>query len=543
MRVRFLFILMVSVVVAGNAYSQQKAASPDTVIKSNTIEIIQSYKPEVKQAPKPEFAPSLPPADTAKPAYNYEVPQQALYYTYNSIPLRPLALGKDTAIIPFANYVKLGAGNLSTIYLDAGIGSLSGKDYTTAIHVHHISQKGDVNFQQSALTGLEADGSLHRNGNIWHAFVDGERNQYNYYGYDHNYTENSDSLKQTFLSLKGGVDMQNENYGYKNLNYHPSVFASLYSDKYSAEETTIGINAPVSYDIDTSLQLNAGINGTFTQLNVNSASKGNNIVQLVAGAVFHNSAFIGHAYIDPTLGEGSNFYVLPDLAAGYKSPKGLFTATAGWQSLLHQNTYEQLSTLNPYMVNTYDIRQTKSDEVYADIESNLGKHVTLSGRLSWWQYGNLPLFLNNMGDQRLFYIVYDDKLNATSFRIAARYQVANTFAVGLNGTFYSYYDGTQRHAWEEPTAKLKGDLLFRPLPSLTITGYLTYLDGMYALNTNNQDVKLNGYFDIGGNIEYNIIPRLSVFVQVTNLLNNRNQRWFGYDSYGANIYGGIRLKF
>jgi hypothetical protein len=30
---------------------------------------------------------------------------------------------------------------------------------------------------------------------------------------------------------------------------------------------------------------------------------------------------------------------------------------------------------------------------------------------------------------------------------------------------------------------------------------------------------------------------------VTNLLNNKNQRWLGYDSYGINVYGGLRLKF
>ena len=65
MRVSLLYILLV-LLVANGAFAQQA----DTAIKSNTTEIIQAYKPEVKQHPKPEFSPNLPPAETSHPAFN-----------------------------------------------------------------------------------------------------------------------------------------------------------------------------------------------------------------------------------------------------------------------------------------------------------------------------------------------------------------------------------------------------------------------------------------------------------------------------------------
>ena len=40
----------------------QRGSSKDAVLKGATIEIIQSYKPEVINTPKPEFTTSLPPA-------------------------------------------------------------------------------------------------------------------------------------------------------------------------------------------------------------------------------------------------------------------------------------------------------------------------------------------------------------------------------------------------------------------------------------------------------------------------------------------------
>ena len=93
MSVKHFFILILLTAALGAR--AQRVSPSDTVLKGSTIEVIQSYKPEVKRAPKPEWVPQLPPADTTHPTLNLEVPQQTLYYTYSSQPLRPLALGKD----------------------------------------------------------------------------------------------------------------------------------------------------------------------------------------------------------------------------------------------------------------------------------------------------------------------------------------------------------------------------------------------------------------------------------------------------------------
>src|SRR5687768_8101356 len=139
----------------------QRGSSKDTLLKGATIEILQSYKPEVKNTPKPEFATNLPPVDTTTPRLDYDVPQQSLSYTYSSTPLRPLALGSDSVENMFANYVKLGGGNLSTLYLDAGIGSFNSFNYESNLNVHHISQAGNIEFQKTSLSSLDADGTLH----------------------------------------------------------------------------------------------------------------------------------------------------------------------------------------------------------------------------------------------------------------------------------------------------------------------------------------------------------------------------------------------
>ncbi len=541
MSVKTFFILSVSLIVAYSARAQRATPGNDTVLKGSSIEVIQAYKPQIKQAPKPEWIPQLPPSDTTHPPFNYDVPQQTLYYTYSSLPLRPLALGKEQARPPFPNYIKLGGGNLSTLFLDAGVGGISGKNYETDIHLHHISQQGKIVNQQSALSGIEAEGMFHNNQSDWHTAIIAERNQYNYYGGDQSAYFLPDSIKQVYTTIRAVVDMKNKQDSNTVLNYHPAINASFYNARLNASEITIGLSAPVTYKIDSNLDFQGALTGAFTSYNVNSVATNNNFIELQPGINLHKDPLNGHALFGFALGKGSNIYFLPDILIAYNIG-AKFTVSGGWQALLRQNTYEQLTTENPYLSGSYTVMQSKTQEAFINLTGNSGDHLSFSGRISWWNLNSLPTFLNDIGDHRQFYVDYQD-VKAISFKTAARYQVANTWSLGVTGDFYSFSGGAEKYVWQQPATKIKGDFMVIPVHKLTVTAYLALLGGIYSKDFNHNVVKLNMIADIGGNAEYQIIPRLSAFAQVNNLFNDKYQRWYSYQVYGLNIYGGIRLKF
>lgn len=550
------FALYITILAAtGNAYGQK--TNKDSTLKGTTIEVIQSYKPQVKQAPKPEFAPSLPPVDTSRPAFTYNVPAQTLNFTYHSLPLKPLALGRDSSKDLFADYIKFGLGNLKTVYLDAGIGSLKGENFNTAIHVHHLSQSGSIENQNSANSGLEAEGTLYSAKNTWHAALNAERDQYSLYGYNHDlaYFSKTD-VRQIYYTFGGTVDMYNNRPIGWGINYHPEVGASIFTASHTdtgrsiSPERSFNFAVPFTKDLaDSSFRLQLGLQGTFTQVSVDDHSVGNNIFQITPAAFYHKENFSAHAGLYPTFGK-DNTYILPDLGLHYVLPHSQFGIGLGWKASLLQNSFQQLAAKNPfidlpviYSSYGYTIQQTRTDEIYASVQSNVGNHITFSGKLSWWNYKNLPMFMNNFGDEKQFGILYDQKVNAISVEANIRYQISNNFAVGFNGSWYNFYNKTYDHVWQEPGVRLKADLMFRPIPALTVTAYTSVLDQIYALNSAAESTKLKGVFDLGGGAEYQIIPRLSVFIQVNNLLNSKNERWLGYASYGLNVFGGIRFKF
>lgn len=548
-----LYLLIVLLAVSAHAFAQKKQMARDTAIKGSTIEIIQSYKPEVKQSTKPELSPNLPPADTTRPVFNYSVPPQNLSYTYSATPLRPLALGKDSTIASFPNYIKIGGGNLSTFYLDAGIGSLKAEKYETAIHLGHLSQAGNIKEQKTSLSGLEAEGTFHTGKNDWHAGLDVLRNQFHYYGYDHalyNYTVKG--VQQVFTGIQLGVDMQNKQQLIEKLDYHPAISISSYSDYYKTTERTEAINLPATYSIDSSIKIHLGITGSFTQYNpATFFSQNNNLVQIKPAVSYTKNNLKLFAGITPSFGNVNNTvtntrnnYILPEVNASYNMGEGQFIFTAGWQGGINKNTYRELSTRNPFIKSNYLQQQTRTSEVYGSVQTKLGDHLSIYGRVGWCQYLNMPLFINDTAfDGKQFMIAYDTKVTNVSLQAALRYQVANTFTAGLSLVKNNYNTTLFKHAWHEPGTYLKLDLALSPMKALTITGYISILGEIYAVNKNNITVTLNNVIDIGCYAEYNIVSRLSAFVQGTNLAGSRNERYMGYAAYGINVFGGIRFKF
>ena len=540
MQGRYWIISMLGMLLPFSSGAQTGSAK-DTVIKGATIEIIQSYKPEVKRAPRPEPSPSLPPVDTTTPVLQYNIPPQTLFFSYGSLPLRPLALDVNKVEPGYANYVKLGGGNLSTIYLDAGIGSLKGTDYETAIHLRHQSQSGSISDQKASSTGVDASGTLHKKGKAFGAQLGVHNNRYHFYGYDHSlYSYNIDAVRQSFTDISLALDMKDELAEGKKFNYHPALKFYIYNDKSNLIERYVHVALPVSYNLDSNLQLYFAANITYT----NFIGPDNNIFQLAPGIRFSKGIFTGHAGISPTWGMSGNAYILPDFEVNFALPQTQFMFNAGWQGNLVQNSYKQLTTLNPYLTFISTIQQTHTNEIFAGIKSNIGSHITFNGRISWWQYNNLPVFINDtLGDGKNFKILYDPKVNAIGLQAAIRYQVAQTFSIGFSGQWMNFYKTSYAKLWHRPGVRFTGDVLAQPVKKLSINAYISFIDELYALEKANRTLKLSSILDIGVGAEYEIIKRVNVFVQANNLLNSKYRLWYGYDAFGFNIFGGVRLKF
>lgn len=520
----------------------QKTA--DSALKQTTIEVIQAYKPEITHLERPALQPELPPADTSRPSFSYTVPQQTLYYTYHSLPLRPLMLSRDTTQTSFPGYVKLGGGDLSTIYLEAGSAHFKGRNYQSAFYLSHLGQEGDIKYQKTALSTLRANADYTLANHIWNGSIDVIRNQYFNYGYNHaRYDFARDDVRNTYFGVTAQLATQNIREVANGIFYKPAISAGIYSDGKDNTERSFNASLGASKSIDSTLSIGLALDAKLAFYHNSGGDIGNNLILIKPFAAYSSAKLNAYLGLNPAFGRGGNTYLLPDLYLSYKTSGYSFLVSAGWKGTLQQNTFKELTTLNPYLNKQYDTRQTRKDEIYGSLATSIGDHLSFGVRLSYWNFNNLPLFLNDTGDAKSFYIVYDDQVNALSFQPHIQYQIGKTLTVTASGTFYNFTKHQNERVWHMPTAEVKGNVAFSPIRQLTIHAYVVAMDGIYARNANGDEERLPTLFDAGCGAEYRFVPRISIFGNVINILNSRNQRWMGYNAYGFNVFGGLRLSF
>ena len=348
----------------------------DSIIPNQTIEINQIYKPEIAKPVKPIITPSLPKIEPAKPQFDYVVPQQTLSYTYHSVPIRPLALGKQEMTYPFENYVKAGIGNLSSIYFDAGIGSLHGENYNTTFHVSHLSQS-KVNTQKgNSNTTIDAAGEYKLNTHTLFGNIELFRQGYKYYGYDESlYQYPTKSIRQSFTGGNITLAAANNTPNEFNINYKPELNFGMFGDHYNNKEQHVEINLPASYNLSDNYVFSLGLKANITTLKRGLANENNNYFQINPAFHYKSDQLQANLALSPTLGKGNIWYLLPDISVRTELFNKKFALVAGWKGSLIQNTYQQLSNKNPFLLSQFPTKQTKSDYAYGGFETKLGEHL------------------------------------------------------------------------------------------------------------------------------------------------------------------------
>ena len=134
--------------------------------KQKTIDITSTFKPVLREAVKINFSAAPPPADTSKPRLTYNIPNQNLYFMYQPVSLKPMALQVDSAgRWDNSNFVKLGFGNFQTPFVQAGFTFGDGSGNALSILADHVASKGKLPFQQYSQTGLKLNGTKRTIGN------------------------------------------------------------------------------------------------------------------------------------------------------------------------------------------------------------------------------------------------------------------------------------------------------------------------------------------------------------------------------------------
>ena len=541
-----IFLFAITCLISGQLLAQRDTA------KKQAIDINSSFKPVLRNAVKINFSGSQLAADTSKPNLLYNIPAQNLFYAYQPISLKPLALQQDTNLyLGNRRYLKVGFGNFNTPYLNAGISIGDGRTSLVNVSANYISSKGTaIANQDYSQMNVKAAGSYFGEKNEVYAGASYSQNIYHLYGYDHNlYSFKKNDIRQKFqdIILTGGI--KNTTPTDLGINYNPNAEVNFFTNRDKLSETTLKINLPLETQFSESFSFKAEGKADLTNYTTqnfipNNIKFSNNIVQVMPALIYHSPRLSFNGGVTPTWNNGK-FVLLPNIYAEAQLQEKVFMLQGGWVGRYIKNTYKNLSDVNPYLAPLTQQNNTKETEVYGGIKATVGKHFNFNAKAGFITYNDFALYINDTAtDNKAFKISNETKMN--DLRIHGDISYINqdkfTFTAGLTFNGYTGLQ-TNRKAWNTVPMEFTSALRYWALKKLLLKGDFYFFAGGNAVQKNNKSFAFPGGSDLSAGAEYQVNKQFSIWLDVNNIFDNKYERWHNYPVYGLNVLGGILIHF
>ncbi len=523
----------------------EKAPTSRDSIKNATVSVYQTYQPELKPVYKPLLVPSVPEPDTTTFAQRYNVAPEAAALPYYPIPIRPLALQRDSAADSRQDYLSAGGGNRSTFMLDGATARIRGENLSSVLSLHHI-QQADERINGRRYNETEAAWSMKTlmGFGILNGQVDGLHKSYGDYGFNESRTPPTDLGMRTYsgFGVAAGLDIPVSSKVNGVRSIRPELAFRYFNGPAIGGETMFRAEVPLVAEPGNGVRIEVTPSVNFTTVSLPTGTGYNNVHTLASALVFDQPRFLLRAGVIPAYVQDQGGRVLPDLAFLYRIIPEKTSLEIGWKGRIIQNRYEELAAQNPYL-NRYRIAQTESREAYAEVATNVGQNIALSVRGSYWEWSALPLFINDYTPPAAtgFNLQYE-AAKAMMLQARLRYAIGENLQVGAFTQLANYFPEISAQLWHTPNVRFGADAHFEPVKTLQISGLFSFADGIRALGATGQSISLNPIGDLSARIAYQFIPQWTIWVQGTNLMDLRNERYYGYPAIGRGVAAGLRVN-
>lgn len=532
-----------------NETRMDAAALADTS-SPRVVTITSAFKPSLKNAAKINFTAASTYVDSSRTPVTYSVPAQNLFFSYQPVPIKPLALPADTGYRWQNDHsIRAGLGNFNSFLVAGSFSFGDGVKSNTIVNADYLSNKGDLFAQQFARLGLSVLSVFNtNNNNEWTTKASYKNTTRYFYGFDNSSLNiKKEDLLQRFNEAGIEIGLRNKKANAFNITYAPKLSLKYFADNRQGKEYNAILEAPLRKSFANKFAIDLGIVADIasTSATVPVAAKvTNNLFYVSPSVQFQSKAFKLNAGIRPSWDNGK-FATLPNITAEAKVGETGLLVEAGWVGYFQKNGYRTLTDINPWILQPAVYANTKIGEQYAGIRGAAGNHFTYRARLSFMRMNNQPLFPTTWSiDGKSFDVFYEPEMDVVQLHGEIGYTLQEKLSV-LGGITYRQFTSLQtaEKAWGLLPLEVTGALRWKMFKDLQLKADVFLWDGSHYRNGTGTTLKLDPAADLNIGAEFSVMPKLNLWVQLNNVLNNRYQRWHQYEVLGLNVLGGVVYSF
>ena len=575
-------ILLISTLIAFG--QKEPIKKKDSIIE--VINVVTSYTPSISDAFKVKKNPKIIiSGNTKKKKLNYTIFSAPVASTFvpKSGVVKGIDVGKKERL--FDNYLALGYGNYSTPFIELFLNQNRKFENDYGVYLKYISTENGIENTplNTGVSNLNIGGYFMKEEQSFNWKIGGNIHQqkYNWYGLP--------NINFDTSTLDAIVEQQT--YGYYELNgeiiFEDSYFSNiktsvnLFEDSFGSKEIGFSLMPHLKLPLTRiyrnlkDLELQTSIHylqGEFEQNYANDSNRSYAFLNLGIHPVLRldwkklNIKLGTKIYLSSDIENSlTDILAYPDIEISHPLNSGLLNIYTGASGDLHMNSFQSLSTLNPFVSPTLFLTQTNEQyNLFGGINGTLSSYISFNLKANYKKDEDHALFIRNNSKSNgefsnsialqgyeygnSFGVFYDD---ISTFSIFAELEIAASKKIQLGGNLQmnSYTTTFQQIAWNLP--KIEGAIFGKyqnnnwyANANMFFVGErldVNYNDTFPSTISNIQSLK--GFADINLNGGYHFNDFLSAFITLNNVLGTDYERYANYNVIGFQALAGVTYKF
>ena len=575
-------ILLSAFVLSSTLVLAQRDTTNTGAIDTERLIIVKPYSPTVSDAVKPKQHPQKETGEVLeRQPVSYNIFSVPVASTFKPEKGKASSLQQIKAPDLYDTYIALGLGNYFNAFAEvySTIALNDWQNMTIGLD-HHSSQGGigdlrygkkDKFYDTKLSVGFNGEeeyffwgvniGLLHQHYNWYGAFDDWKNLDYSSLPYGdmealkpkHNYTG---------VFLDGDLNFKDMVFDKVGLHYHH------FGDDFHGSENHIKINPKLVFPVMDE-NISVDIFGDYLSGSFGRAIKNEKGYSwLTAGIspsynydydIFSFNLGVNVVYSNDSKFKRDDVYIYPKVKASLDVAGDYFKLYGGVEGDLEQNNYHQLAQQNPYLSPDLLIAPTNTQyNAFFGVKGKLveGFHYDIRG--NYQSQKDKALFTANPGAITRFdastdgpkwnrfdsFSVIYDNIKTFSLHGGLEYTYNNDFSMSLKADYHDYDSEYMEKAWNLPKLEAAFTTDYRISDHWGIGADFFYVGKRYDfLNTLTERVSVDDYFDANFRLTYKLNDYIGFFAKGHNILNQKYQRWYGYDVQQAQILVGLEVQF
>jgi hypothetical protein len=448
------------------------------------------------------------------------------------------------------NLVKISFGRFASpyakIYLNSGrnVNGRVGLDFS-----HASSSKGYLDYAEWRDDIGGAYGEYYTQENTFKGNIRIKNSNYFYFA-DTTVRINpefKDSIRNTFTKIEVNGSVL-KNFNPEGVNYDVGVRFQGYFDRWDDKEMHFSVLPKLNWKITDKFGADIYSDLTFTNSSFDTLQQSRFFLDVTPTVTFKMDGLNvqGGIKVNSFTGTTSKFAAYPVLKANYQLVPDKLSLAAGLVGEMRYLKYYDLIDQNRYLDRRPDIRPMRDAlNVYLGVDGQLAKYFTYTARVYTKKVKDQLIYFNPE-NAAYFQMQYDSNFTQSGAELSLIFNKNDKVRAGIKGDFRSFRTSNIVKNFNMPGTKVDIWGSYNFANKVWIAAEV-YVFGPRTMGLTNDsipaEIKQGVVADVNLSAEYRFSKRLSVFLELNNLLDNRWQRWYNYQERPFDIKGGLTFSF